>query len=483
MKKAFLFLCAFFMLPGITRTAFTSYHRLATERYLLATGKRIVSSKSFMYTRPVFQNSAARFSFWHSAFFDTSKSMAFRATPIYQQTFKPENFLPYFLMKYKTSINISNNVLTGDVRPEWLGLPAAFEGTFNIRPEQKQFGLDLAFRKTFPKLFDLSFFDGWWLYATMPIVMIKNDLHFTQSNVTNPGPATDPVHDVITAFQNPDWNYLKIKNRAETKTRVGQIQIGLGKTFICEDFAHLTTYSGLSIPTYHSANNKYLFEEQPGFNGHVGFVWGFSTGFPLTRAGKHCTTSFFLNFESIYLLRNHQYRTLDLIDKQWSRYMLFRQQGLPAEPGVNVLTQRVRCSPYNYMDAATGFRFDIQSVEAEIGFGVWGHSDERIMLVNEWNPIYGIAGTTLNTSASQSTIKTLAADDFTFTPIQHNQLDLDTPAQPGTLVWRGHLALGSRQRGETGDAFFGLGVFVEVPRNETKYFSQWGAWFTFGGAL
>jgi len=483
MRKAFLLLCALLILPGAAYGAFQTWHRLQTERHRLASGKRIVSSQSFLFTRPVFQNIAARMSFWHSSFFDTRKNSAFRATPIYQKTFKPDDMLQYFGMKYKNSIRISNNVLNGDVRPQWLGLPGNFDGTFNIRPEQTQFGLDLIFRKTFPKLFDLDFFDRWWIYMTAPVVMVENNMNFSQSDVTNPGPLNAPVRDVVTAFQNPDWNYLKIRTGSETKTRLGQFQVGMGKTFISEDVAHLTTYSGLSIPTYHSTKNKYMFEEQPGFNGHAGFIWGVSTQFPLTHVDRHCVTCFFLNFENTYLIRNHQFRTVELMNKEWSRYMMFRKFGEPAEPGVNVLTRKVRCSPYNYMDFTAGFRFDLKTVEAEIGFGAWGHGEERIMLVDEWDPIYAIAGTGLNDSASQSTIKTQAPNDFVFTPVQHSQIDLISPAQPGTLLWRTHLAIGSKKRGETGDAFFGLGVFIEVPHNKTTYFNQWGAWFTFGGAL
>ncbi len=49
-------------------------------------------------------------------------------------------------------------------------------------------------------------------------------------------------------------------------------------------------------------------------------------------------------------------------------------------PGVNVLTRNVRVYPFSYVDFACGFRLTSEWFESEIGYGIWGHGDEKIEL-------------------------------------------------------------------------------------------------------
>lgn len=450
------------------------------------------TSQSFLFTRPIFNNIPAHTSFWHDSWFDIDKKSAFQISSSFQRSFNSEKLKRYFLMAERDKLIVRGSAhgsfanTDTDVRAEWLGLPDDFQGTLAIAPEQWQLCWNLSARRSLPKLFNSDFFDRMWAFIDIPVVIMRNDMNFKQEAVTGAAAATVAVRDIETAFQNTEWKYQKMKTTGISATRLGQVRLGFGKTFISDGRALAATYSALTLPTCAKQNNQYIFQPQAGYNGHFGIIWGANFQLPLTRSTDKNTTALFLEFENTYLVRNDQYRTFDLKSKEWSRFLLMRlkdQTTNTTTPGVNVLTKKVRVSPYAIIDVSGGMRFNVGPAQAEFGFGVWGHSTERIKLNETWKENYGIAGTTTDTSASASTIVSLGADDGTFTPIKETDLDFNSAASLATVLYRAHVALGARGRGQNTDALFGCGAFVEIPRNKTKAFSQWGVWVKAGGAF
>ena len=209
---------------------------------------------------------------------------------------------------------------------------------------------------------------------------------------------------------------------------------------------------------------------------------------PLSREDETFQASLTLNLENSWLFRNYQYRTFDLIDKEWSRYLLMRlkdQTTNTTTPGVNVLTHKVRVSPHNTMDFSTTFRGNYDIFEVELGYGAWAHGGDTIRITSKspWVAQYGIAGTTTNTSASGSTIITKASNDTTFTTIKETDLDLTSGAMPQNLVHKIHGSFGCAIKHHITDGNFGVGAFVELPNNSTKALSTWGIWVKLGGAF
>ncbi len=449
------------------------------------------SGHSFLFTRPLFSTVNSHGVLSPRTWLTTSKKFAVQVETEYQQSFNSQKLGNYFLMPHRDQLMIRGDANTTtapltDVRAEWLGLPADFQGTFSLKPTQSQFCALISARNTFGRLFDTDLLDNMWGFIEVPIIRVSNNLHFTQSDLQNVGLATAPVRDVISAFQNSTWDFQKIKTEHDVKTTVGELRIGFGKTFISNERAHLASYSAFSIPTNKAQNNKYLFEAQPGFNGQFAMIFGVNIQVPLSRTNETNTTSFFLNCESTNLIRNHQYRTLSLINKPWSQFLQFRTKGQVTNvkiPGVNVLTQKVRASLYNLMDLTTGIRFQIREAQGEIGVGFWGHQKERLKLLEEWQEIYGIAGTTTNVTSSASTITTLAANDVTFTPVTALDLDMHSGAAVATLVYRAHVSIGTIIENDGMSGFFGGGMFVEIPSNKTTAFSQWGVWAKLGASF
>lgn len=466
------------------------------------------TSQSFLFTRPVFNNTPAHVSFWHDSWFDLDKQNAYQMGTQYQTSFSSDKMKRYFLMEDRDKLIIRGTSQTDfakvdtDVCANWLDSTTAdatanpltsLQGTLVIKPEQWQACWTISARRSLPKLADLTFFDRMWVFIDVPIVTMRNNLNLAQESVTGAAASTLAVNDIVTAFNNTDWKYQKIKTGSQSSTKIGQVKLGFGKTFISKGSTHLSTYSAISIPTCGKQTNEYLFQPQAGFNGHVGISWGANLQVPLTRETDDNDTCLYLEIDSTYLIRNHQFRTFDLRDKEWSRFLNMRLKDQTTDsltPGVNVLTKRVRVSPYALIDVAGGMRFNVGPAQAEFGVGVWGHNKERIKLTAPWKENYGIAGLSTNTSASNSTIKTypgvttgLVNDTTGFVTIKETDIDFDSGASLGTVIFRGHAAIGARGRGTKANGLCGAGMFVEIPRNKTKGFKQWGIWIKVGGAF
>ena len=301
----------------------------------------------------------------------------------------------------------------------------------------------------------------------------------------NPGPTTDPVYDIISAFNNPEWLFDKI-NGPTKKINFSEIRIGIATTFLSSPRALAVVYSALSFPTTSKPSGQYLFDAQNGY-GHVGVVSGVLLQIPFTRPDESYSLGLAISFENIYLLRNHQFRSFDLYKKPWSRFMLMRKKDDPNDiliPGVNILTHSLRVSPHNIIDFGSGVRLKASMLEGEVGFGLWAHGGERCEFYNNsWVPEYGIAGSAVNTSASESTISFQAPNDPVFVTIVESDLDLKSAAQVPNLVYKVYAAVNILSLKEKYDMDLGLGAYKDMPHNETDALGNWGIWVAVGSAF
>jgi hypothetical protein len=444
------------------------------------------SSQSFLFTRPAHQNLALHQAFWYGSLFNKDKKTAVQVNSHYQKSWRSDKIRQYFLLADRTLVKVNRTATDRDVLPEWLGLPDDFSGLVTFSPEQEQIGGSIEARRNIGPLFGFDFFKDWWIQAALCVASVKNNLKLVQSNVQNPAASTLDVYDITTAFNNPDWTYSKI-NGEQTRTGVSEVRIGLGTTLLSDGRSYAATYSAVSIPGRKKVSNTYLFDSQVGFNGHVGVIWGANLQAPLTRVNDPFLVTFNINLENNFLIRNHQYRTFDLKTKEWSRFLNMRKQDQTIDtttPGVNVLTHLVRVSPHAIIDFSTSLRCTINSLEAEIGYGLWAHGGDKIKITNPvWKEEYGIAGSTTNTSASESTIKTRASNDSTFTLIKQTNLNLTSAEMLPVAVHKVHASLGYRGGGKRGGGHFGIGAYGEFPRNSTKALATWGFWAKAGGAF
>lgn len=460
------------------------------------------SGQTFLFTRPCNQNLGFSQIFWYGTPLDQDHKTGARVDAYYQKSRKADRIKQYFLLANKTEVTFgAQGTATTDALPVWFGLPTALTGNLTFAPEQKQIGGSIDVRHMVGPLFDFDFLKDWWVQLSVALSDVKNNMNLTQSNVTGAAATTNTVYDILTAFKNPDWNYLKIDGE-RSRSGLSEVRLTLGSTFVSNGRAYASSYSALSLPGKGNTPNTYMFDSQVGFNKHVGIVWGLNLQAPLTRETTNYLITFNINLENNFLIRNHQFRTFDLNDssglaittapvaksREWSRYLLMRHKdetGGVTVPGVNVLTHKVRVSPHAIIDFATSLRFSKGRLQAEVGYGLWAHGGDSIKITdtNPWIEEYQIAGATAGQWAKDATLKNRGTSSATFAAIKKTDLNLDSASMLPVAVHRFHAYANLQTEGAKNKMHVGIGGFAEFPRNETKALSTYGIWFNAGGSL
>lgn len=476
---------------------------------------REVYARSYMFTQPIFAHHNIEQAGWHNIEYNKHGQMraGLQVIGLYQQSAKDSANQRYFLLPHKNVLLVAGDLInTGsecrDIRAEWLGLPANFSGRMCINPEQKQYGVILDFNHDLGKYFNCSLFENWSLEIQMPIVHATNHMNLRQFDVHEGSPALFPnaPKDIIEAFDQPAWNFSKIPSKRST-IELAAVFIRLISKYASEPNGNqLIYYSGLVIPGRRSITGEYLFDAMAGYNGHLGINGGIQFNILLNRNVERFHWCMFANLDDTFLIRNHSCRTFGLLSdrsqgssnrhsKYLSRYMQFNTQ-CPAEqnvPGVNLLTYRVMCKPFNMIDMAVGFRLTVcDAWEAEMGYSIWGHGKERLVFDRKRefpdNPAdastfkFGIAGSTIGKTASTSTIANQGPDDEKFTPIKLCDLDLESAATGGVLNNQAFGSLSYQYFGTNTDYIVSAGWVATQPQKNSAL-TTWTVWGKVGGTF
>lgn len=462
----------------------TNYCPMCVEPFYECEQPGIVHT--FMFTRPVYRNIAAQQAIWHNILFDQTceGSAGLQIVPIYQRSISNDGVSSYFLYKHQNSLTVKGDAAVTippgtlpinalrDVRAEWVGLPTDFDGFMSVNPKQKQFGLWLEYKQDFLKVIDHPWFDSLWVSLAAPVQIIKNNINITSNSSA-----------LLEAFDNPDWNYAKFSNQTFKKVALAEFIAKFGVKMLNRDGFQFAVTTILTAPLHGRQNPEYVFNSFVGHNRHFGFGTGVLLQLPLNRDLCCKLISFYLNVENIYFIRNTQHRTFDLMGKPFSRYLLFNKiDGTTNIPGANVLTLKVHVRPYNMVNLASGFRWNSNGLEVEIGYDLWARGREKIRLKEYFpNDVYGIAGvgtipgTGIGATASLSNITEQAPNDQVdgqnvFVGLNFNDgssLDLTSAAAASALTNGAHLSVGYTLEYDQADIFFGVGGFVEVPHYNT----------------
>ena len=460
-----------------------------------------VFARSFMYTRPVSYHTSLNQQAWHAIIYpkhgDTLGS--FQVIGYYQGHRPQSKTARYFLLGCKNELLVSGDtqqisLRTRDIRAEWLGLPANFSGTFTLCPQQRQMGFSLWYNQELRTFFDSSFFENTWLSIELPVILVENSLGLRQANVTNPG--ISGPRDICGAFSQKEWKYGRIASKRE-RMRPTEIRLTLGRTLLAEDHFELVSYSMLVIPTGNEQDARFMFDAVSGNNQHVAFGAGVHMQVALSRHNPSISWNWFTNLEGLFLIRNKQMRTFDLVGKPFSRFMLFIEKNGPPSatiPGVNVLTREALVRPYGIADFSTGLRIHANWFELELGYGVWGKSSEDVKLRSSLSfPCeqkcigeFGIAGDPGEqnnaVSASTSTISQRGPNDQTFVSIQDFDLDTCSAAAGSALVHTIHAGASYIHLGKNVDAAFGSGFFFDLPQKNSAL-ATWALWWKVGATF
>ncbi len=447
-----------------------------------------VFGRSFMFTRPAYYHLSMREHLWHDIVYNKKGEQlgGFQLTTFFQRSIAQDKIARYFLINGKNELLVSGDLNLQDkdirdIRAEWLNLPETFRGKFSMSPHQQQFGFTLEYNQDLKKWLDVKFLRDWCLGFIVPIVIVDNDLRLIQTTVTNKG--TNPA-DIIEAFKQKEWKFSRIEGN-RTRLGVAEIKIILGSSYMSENHFQVGYYSTLVIPTGKKQDPKFLFDPVVGNNQHFGIGGAVNFQILLNRDPSRFAFCFFLNLESILLIRNKQFRTFDLKGKSWSRFMLFNKKGeAPNEniPGVNLLTRKAVVKPFNIVDFTTGLRIKNENIEFEVGYNIWGHGDERVRLRNPIKEIFGIAGTAADKTASKSSISKRADDDEEFVKITECDFDANSAQSGSAFNHKVHISGGVKHIGTKMDGFIGAGWFVDIPRKNSPL-RLWGVWVKLGSTF
>jgi len=480
---------------------------LSCSAIQLAAHPQEAHARSFMYTRPGCYNMAMYQAGWYNFMYDkTEHGSRFQIIGFHQRSQERDTTKRYFLpSQVSEEIVVAGDAIaadffTRDVRAEWIGLPDTFRGMLTINPEQKQNGAILQFNQDIEKISGDILTQNTWISFSMPLVSVENAFNPAQSMImTGSNPPTQAPHDILEAFNQPDWKYGKFCPQSHKVFGASELRIDLGRNYIHKNKHHKFSYfSFLSIPFADWQDPSFIFAPYAGNNHHIGFGFGTYMHFLLNQNIERYMLNYFINLEGIWLFRNKQRRTFDLRDKQWSRFLpMNRKDGPPNQniPGVNVLTLEVIVEPYGMFDFSTGWRLQAGPCEFEIGYNAWGHDKEKIKLRD--TPAesfcfeeYGIAGCgtivvkghEVGASSSNSTINCKAPDDETFVTIRIQDIDFESGASASALVHKVHLAFSLMRKDAPVEVLFNIGGFFEVPQKNSALRNH-GMWVKYGMAF
>jgi len=480
--------CILLLLLAITHTA-----------HLRADEHRTYSSRSFMFTKPAYYDIVQEQALWHDVVYNKKGSVlgGLQFIPFYQRSMSLNNSKKYFLINKKTELLVAgdNNIAAlpvRDVRAEWLGINnGEFQGNLTINPRQEQFGFVLEYSQDLKKWLDVMFIRDMYISVIAPFCSVSNNLHLRQFNVANQG--TQFPRNIIEAFNQPSWEFGKINPRSKRRTNLAELKILLGTSYESRNYLQVNYNSVLVIPIADKEHPQYLFDPVVGNNHHMGIGAALNIQAPLNRDTTHVAFCFFLDLESTILIRNKQFRTFDLRDKPWSRFLLMNEEtGYEPRtnvPGVNLMTYKAVIKPFNVVDFAMGWRTKTRNAEFEAGWGIWGHGYERIDHLKNFDKVFGIAGSEPGTTASRSTISFQADNDINnttgktvFVPITPFDLDLTSGANPGALNFRVFMSAGYINIQRNHDTIFGAGWSIDLPyKNSTV--QVWKAWLKLGASF
>lgn len=459
-----------------------------------------LSNRSFFWSRPVYRNLGAQKPLWQDFVFSKCQTVAAQVVPIYQKSFGTHNLARYFLFDNQLHILIKGDDLTvlnqysRDVRAEWLGLPSNFASSFSVHPQQKQFGLWIEGMLPLSAFCDSELLEYIWVGLAVPYQAIENKINPSETTPINPSP-TFP-RNAVEALSNPEYLFGKFNGKQKRKS-FAEIDLKVGSNLLNRDYFQIGLYSMFVIPLQGAARQDFAFNPFIGNNGHFGYGTGVTFKLPLVCDASCQLFSFFAYLENIYFFRSRQKRTLDLINKPWTRFILLNsREGAVNVPAINILTRHFRVRPYNILDLYTGFDWEFSNFQIEIGYGLWARGREKLVLDDCFPANFGIAGVgTLSptdatpATASMSDIAHQAQNDFdfisnqtVFIPITVQQLDFNSGAASGALCHRGHLSIGYTYSDDVLEAIFSIGGFVEI----SQYISgmtNWGLWAKIGISL
>ncbi|MGC2310822.1 MAG: hypothetical protein WA432_04335 [Candidatus Babeliaceae bacterium] len=439
-----------------------------------------VTSHSFFYIEPSYRSaSPIKESFFRTVRVDLAENGwggAFEVVPFGGKSTDGNEIARFFLPFGKSCIIVAEDnapdAATRDVDARHLNIETltdSFESQVCWCPRQTVIGAGFTFKQTLWRNCDDE--AKVWFEVSFPVMRVSNSVGFKETIIGNNtgGGAVNAigldnaprVGTATQAFAQSNWNYGRVIAGTEMKkTGVADVELKLWYNSFLRECCHSSWFLGVIVPTGNRPCAKFVFEPIIGNNKHVGVEWGSSIGFDcIWSCGQH-VLSWKLDTASRYLFRNHQFRSFDLEDKQWGRYMetyANQSDALAAAAasnadsgtsGINVFTERVRVTPRFAGDITTAFLYKYCHFVAEAGFNLFMRQAETVRPQCNDEPtaalkdVSGLGNTTI-----ARTIRYEFADEVilpaNYAPIPVSEHNYESAAHPavishtvyGTIGW------------------------------------------------
>jgi hypothetical protein len=404
------------------------------------------------------------------------------------------------------NFNIVTNAATSRALPN----EATFASRICFRPEQEKIGVGLAYRQVLTRKADGT--AGFWIEGSLPIERIRNRVELRESiassgggpDLTDIGLDNSPhVANMTEAFAQKNWLYGKIDCRCERrKIGIADVELKVGYNTINCPRANFISFAGIIIPAGNRVRGRYLFEPIVGHNRHFGFMLGNTIAFALWRRRQY-DVALYYDHALRFFFKNHQVRSFDLINHQWSRYQevysspeqafaAFQDNSFSSgTSGINIFTQCFNVKANLSGDWNTAFvltrRGDCSSFQLELGYNLFARQSETVEL-RCCNPIDNIAlkgidgegTTTLARNIKQNFRDSVVAFNNGYIRLDQCDVDYQSVAHPATISNIVYAAIGyKRERNCPWIASVG-GSYEFANHRVNTHLDRWLIWGKFG---
>ncbi len=459
-------------------------------------------SQTFLTVPPPFQSgSPMRESFIRMP---VNGNLSFmQVVPFGGHSLSPESIAEFFLPSGKSALLVAEDLAPGsdmrDLAASHFNIKTK-EGTFKSRLHFKashQFaGVGLAYRQQLT--------ERWWVEVGGPFVHVEQTFNFTEKIIDNgDGPVRELGLDnsprvgcMTAAFKQSTWRFGKSDKRLKlSKDGFADLEVKAGYQARADEKIRLYGYAGFVFPTGNKPNAQFVFEPMVGNNQHYGVLYGSHIGLSAWCRGEHIL-SLAVDFQTRYLFSNHQLRSFDLKDKEFSRYIESyknpeqAQQAFDTQDpnsgtsGINIFTKQVKVFPGLSLSFLSAFLYNYKRLEVEVGSYFYARQAEKVEI--RWErlaDVKDVAGRgqtnrarTMSEDFKKSAIP-FVEDEPPFrgyTPLAGRNIDSFSPASPAFLSYTAYAALGYYVSDGDYPILIGLGASYEVPA--TRGLSEWASW-------
>ena len=435
----------------------------------------------------------------------------FQAVALASTSVNTAEMARYFLPFGKTQIVAgepsSDAVKNGtvDILAQYFGVKTSedssdqkFQSTLQFKPKQTVAGVGFSYIQ------DFTVFKRTLRFSVhTPILRVHNNLH-AKETITNPGgddnnpevPAgyVGSIMEAFTGktiFGDQRFEHGKIAPCGLTKWGLGDIEATIGSQNHELETCQRGWWLGVVIPTGNKPKGEYLFEPIVGNNHHLGVIFGSYYHHQMWTNNEDKEIWVHFHSQTRHLFDNKQHRAIDLVDKQWSRYLwLYPNKDAVAgavQPGIDHLTMQVDVSPRSVLNINTAVTYSCEGLALEGGMNTFARQSEKISLKCAYNGTAAIAGDIEEDSVysrNRATIRYYDGidDDNTYTPIKESDLNFASATQPATLCYIFYGSIGYQWKEVEYPTFIMTGCSYEYSADNAGL-ERWVGWLKGGIAF